>query len=130
MSLQTIPVPAAIASSRTIPNDSRPAAGEAGTPGGPGSASRTPARARGGPGDPPPAHPAGHDVAPRLALLGARADDEEPAGAACLAQDPVGLQQVEEPLPRLEPADEQEVPRAVLPAGGRAGPLQAGGGGA
>ena len=69
--------------------------------------------------------PAGRDVAPRLAGERPAADDEQAAVAAGLAQDPVGLQQLEEALPRLEPADEQDVARPVLPAGERDGPLEA-----
>ena len=63
-------------------------------------------------------------VAPGLLVLGAATDDEEPALAAGLAQDPVRLEQVEEALARLEPADEQDVLGAVLPAGDRDRPLE------
>src|SRR5207244_11826139 len=45
------------------------------------------------------------------------ADDQEAALAAGLAQDAVRLEEVERALARLEPADEQDVLRAVLPAG-------------
>ena len=59
---------------------------------------------------------AGGHVAARLALLGAAADHQQAALAAGLAHDAVRLEQVQEALPRLEPADEQEVARPVLPA--------------
>ena len=63
--------------------------------------------------------PAGRDVAPRLALLRPAADEQQAAVAAGLAQDPVGLEEVEDALARLEPPDEQDVGRPVLPAGHR-----------
>ena len=71
-------------------------------------------------------HPAREDVAARLSFLGPRPDDEEPAVAAGLAQDPVRLEQVEQALPRLVAADEQDVARAVLPAGDGHGVAEAG----
>ena len=61
----------------------------------------------------------GGDVPACLALLRPAADEEQPALAAGLAQDAVRLEQVEHALARLEPADEQDVARAVLPAGDR-----------
>ena len=64
---------------------------------------------------------AGRDVAPRLALLRPGADDQQAAVAAGLAQDPVGLEQVEQALARLVATDEQDVRRAVLPARDRDG---------
>ncbi len=70
--------------------------------------------------------PAGQDVAPGLALLRPRADDEEPAGDPVPAQDPVRLEQLEQALARLMAPDEQEVEQAVLPAGDRYGPFEAG----
>src|SRR5204863_5379587 len=56
---------------------------------------------------------------------GPAADDEKPALAAGLAQDPVGLEQLEQALARLEPADEQDVRGPVLPAGEPHGPPEA-----
>src|SRR4029079_12151002 len=50
--------------------------------------------------------PAGRDVAGRLPAERTRADHEEPPLAAGLAQDPVGLQELEQTLAWLEPAHE------------------------
>src|SRR6185369_14008491 len=69
---------------------------------------------------------AGHEVAPDLLLLGPAADDEKPALAARLAQDAIGLEEVEKALARLEPADEEDVLGPVLPARDRHGALEAG----
>ncbi len=60
-----------------------------------------------------------HHVAACLALLWPGADDEEPAVAAALAQDPVRLEKRKQPLARLESADEQDVRAAILPASHR-----------
>ena len=63
---------------------------------------------------------AGHHVAPRLALQRARADHQEPAVAAGLADDAERLQEGSGALARLEAPDEEDV-RAGRPASARAG---------
>ena len=68
--------------------------------------------------------PARRDVPPGFPAERTGARDEEPAVAAGLAQDPVRLEQLEEALARLEPAHEEQVPRPVLPARERDGPLE------
>ncbi len=67
------------------------------------------------------AEPACRDVAAGLAFLGPGADDEQPALPAGLAQEPIRLEQVEQPLARLVATDEQQVLPAVLPARDRDG---------
>src|SRR5207248_8333366 len=62
------------------------------------------------------AQPPGQYIPARLALLGPRARDEQPAVATRLAQDPVGLEQVDKALAVLQAAHEQQVSRPVLPA--------------
>ena len=119
MSEATIGAPAAIASSSTIPNDSPPVAGDAKTVAVRKSWAFSASVTR--PEELDALEAAGRHVAPRLALLRPRADDQQPRPVAGLAQDPVGLEQVEEALARLVPADEQDVRRAVLPAGERDG---------
>ncbi len=69
--------------------------------------------------------PVGHDEAAGLPLLGSGPDDEQAALDAGLAEDPVGLEELDEPLARLVASDEQDVGDAVLPAGDRDGPPEA-----
>ena len=71
------------------------------------------------------AQPARGDVPPRLALLRAAADEQQPGLAAVAADDPVRLEDVEDALAGLEPPDEQHVRRPVLPARQRHGPPEA-----
>jgi hypothetical protein len=73
-----------------------------------------------------PAQPSRRHVAPCLARMRPLADDEQPAVAAGLAQDPVRLEELEQALARLVPPHEQQVALAVLPASDRHGPLEPG----
>ena len=61
--------------------------------------------------------PARGHVAPSLPFLRPGADHQEACLRTRLAQDPVGLEQVQEALARLVAPHEQHVRRAVLPAG-------------
>jgi len=64
---------------------------------------------------------AGGHVAARLALLRPGADHQEARLGARLAQDAMGLEQVQQALARLVATDEQDVRRPVLPARDRHG---------
>ncbi len=68
--------------------------------------------------------PGGH-VPAGFALLRPRANDEQPTAGPGLAQDPMGLEQVQHALARLQPTDEQDIGHAVLPARKRDGAREA-----
>ena len=65
------------------------------------------------------------DVAAGFALLRPRAHYQKAVAVAHLAQDAVGLEQVEQSLPLLVPADEEDIRRPVLPASDRDGVREA-----
>ncbi len=98
-----------------MPNDSPPVAGEAYTSAVRNSWAFSVSVTR--PRNSTPCRPAGRDIAARLALLRSGADHQQARLGARLAQDAVGLEQVEQALARLVAAHEQDVGRAVLPAG-------------